>query len=482
MNIATILQAHATGRPGHPAIEEGAETLTHATAATRVRRYAAILAAAGIGVGDRIGLALRDTGDHLLLHYAVAWLGATIVPIDHRWKAPEKIAVAGAFQCRKVVIESGDDAVAGLPALVFDRAWREREAAAPPPVDDETLLIVLSLSSGTTGRPTGALVSHRQLYERFVSQWVGLGFNNADRYLVATPLYFGGGRAFAMSFLAAGATVIFCPPPVEPDALIAAVRARNVSVAFLVPTQIRRLLEAWRGEGHALPSVRCLVTSGAAIQPQERERAMARLTPGLTDYYATSEGGGIAILPPDEQLAFAETVGRPAFRVEIDVIDDSGASLPHGAVGRLRYRGPGVSSRLVDASGAVVAAAGGWIEPGDLARILPSGHIQLVGRIKDMIIRGGVNIYPAEIEAVLSTHPAIAEASVFGVADRDMGEAIAAAIVVRAGHPLDEGSVRDFLRDRIAPYKLPQRIAIVRALPRNPSGKVIRAELAALLR
>jgi acyl-CoA synthetase (AMP-forming)/AMP-acid ligase II len=482
MNLASIPLSHALSRPDHPAIEENSTVLTHAESARRIGAFASLLAHHSIARGDRVGLCLRDTGDHLLLHYAIAWLGATIVPIDHRWTETEKSAIAAAFACKRVIVEASDPAASSLPALPFDPAWRETSLTPPPMADDETLPVLLSLSSGTTGRPTGALVSHRELYERFSSQWVGFSFNSADRYLMATPLYFGGGRSFAMSFLAAGATIVCRPPPAEAEELIAMVRARDVTIAFFVPTQIRRLLDAWHGVGLAMPSLRRLITSGAAIQPQERERALAELSPGLTDYYATSEGGGIAILPPHEQLAFPNSVGRAAFRVEIEVIGDDGKRQPPGTVGRLRYRGPGVSTRLINATGATVDAdPEGWFMPGDLARILPSGHIELVGRVKDVIIRAGVNIYPAEIEAVLSTHPAIAEASVFGIPDRELGEAVAAALVLRPGQVLDDVAAKDFLRQRLAPYKLPQHIVVVRALPRNPSGKVIRAELLPLL-
>ena len=134
---------------------------------------------------------------------------------------------------------------------------------------------------------------------------------------------------------------------------------------------------------------------------------MARLTPGFVDYYGTSEGGGISVLMPDEQIAFADTVGRPAFRVEIEIVDEESRPLPIGEVGRLRYRGPGVSGVMVSAAGVVSANTGAWNEPGDLARMLPSGHVQLAGRAKDLIIRGGVNIYPTEVEAALRTHPSV---------------------------------------------------------------------------
>lgn len=481
MNLASILRTHATARPDHPAIVDGEATLGYAAAGDLIARYAGQLAREGIGAGDRVGLALRDSADHLLLHYAVAWLGATIVPVDQRWTAPEKISVVQAFACRKVVLEPGDAAADRLPATIFDASWSNGTPVATPPVDDETLPVVLSLSSGTTGRPSGSLVSHRQLYERWIGQWVGIGFNGADRYLLATPLYFGAGRSFGMSFLAAGGTVVVAPPRATPETLIDVARAQRITAMFLVPTQIRGLLDAWQGHGLALPSLRLLVTTGSAVAPHERRQIIERLTPGFVDYYGTSEAGGISVLAAHEQLSFPDTVGRPAFRVEIEIVDDDGRKLPDGDVGRLRYRGPGVSRMHVDADGVTFTSPDGWHYPGDLARYLPSGHVQLAGRAKELIIRGGVNIYPAEIEAVLRAHPAIAEASVFGVAERRLGEIVAAAIVQRPGARLTAAEALAFLAERLARYKLPEKIVFVPELPHNTSGKVIRAALAKLL-
>ncbi|RTL70224.1 MAG: long-chain fatty acid--CoA ligase [Hyphomicrobiales bacterium] len=485
MNLATIIAAHANSRPNHPAIDVDGDVLTYGDAQRRIEAFATRLAAAGIGIGDHVGLCLRDTPDHLLMHYAVAARGATIVPIDVRWTAAEKAAVATAFTCKRVVIEADDAARTQLPALVLDATWHAPAGEMPDVPSDRDLAIVLSLSSGTTGRPTGALVTHGQLYERFISQWVGMGFNASDRYLLATPLYFGGGRSFAMSTLAAGGTVVMTQGSLAPQALIELVKVRAVTAAFLVPTQIGRLLETWSGEGLAFPCMQRLVTSGSAMRAADRARVLQRLTPNLLDYYATSEGGGIAVLMPSEQEAHADTVGRPAFRVEVQVVDADGNPLPSGQVGTLRYRGPGVSTRLVDGEGRVTAASGsGWFAPGDLAVITPSGHVRLVGRTKDVIIRGGVNVYPAEIEAVIARHPHVREVSVFPVPDNDLGEVIAAALVVKEPSMAAaiEGEVIAFARGELASYKLPQKFVTLDALPRNAGGKVVKTALAALFK
>ncbi|HEY5208190.1 MAG TPA: class I adenylate-forming enzyme family protein [Stellaceae bacterium] len=479
MNLASIFLNHATARPRSIAIIEEPAHLDYETAARFTAGFAAHLARQGVGPRDRIGLCLKDSADHLLLHFATIWLGATIVPIDHRWTLHEKIAVARAFDCRFVIVEPDAAPIGDIPSLALDPRWRG-ERGAPPPTDDERLAMMLSLSSGTTGRPSGALVSHRELYERWIGQWVGIGFNGGDRYLAATPLYFGAGRSFAMSFLAAGGTVIFRPPPAQPLDLIEAARRYHASIMFLVPTQIRGLLDAWQGASPALPTVRRLVTSGAAIAAAERRRVIERLTPGLVDYYGTSEGGGISVLMPEEQLTFAETVGRPAFRTDIEIVDDAMNPVPPGTVGRLRYRGPGVSRALVSADGVATSGENGWYYPGDLARLLPSGHVQLAGRAKDLIIRGGVNIYPAEIEAVLGTHAAVGEVCVFGIADARLGEIVAAAVVRRRGTDPTEADIQAHGRERLVSYKVPDRIIFVAELPRNSSGKVLRAELGKL--
>jgi acyl-CoA synthetase (AMP-forming)/AMP-acid ligase II len=482
LNLAYIFSQHARNRPDHAAIIDAACRLTYKEAVGRMLGFAAALADLGVSAGDRVGLSLSDSADHLLAHYAVAWLGATIVPVDHRWTVIEKAAVTRAFGCRLTLTEPGDPEPAAFGGIALDPVWAARAASARPAHFDEDLPVVLSLSSGTTGRPTGALVSHRELYERFVSQWVGMSFHGGDRYLLATPLYFGGGRSFAMSFLAAGATVIMKPPPASPEELIATARESDATVTFLVPTQVGRAIEAWTGEGPAMPSLRRLVVSGAALPRELRQRAMERLSPGLTDYYATSEGGGIAVLQPDEQREYGATVGRPAFRVEIEVVDENEVPVPNGEVARLRYRGPGVSTRLIDAEGAVTAAhPEGWFMPGDLARITPSGHIQLTGRAKDVIIRGGVNIYPAEIEAALAAHPGVLEVAVFAVQHPDLGEELAAAVVPRPGMRVTQAELLDHLGSRLARYKIPRLLAFADTLPRNTSGKVIRSALPGLL-
>lgn len=482
MNLAAILASNAAGRPDHPALIEHGDIVTHAEAFRRVGTLAARLRDVGVRRGDRVGLCMPDSAQHLLLHYALGWLGATIVPLDQRWTLHEASRVAAAMRC--VLALDADARFAALPDLrhaTVDADWTTGNPSPPELAEGAGLPLVLSLSSGTTGRPTGAIVTHEQLYERFVSQWVTMTFHAQDRFLLATPLYFGGGRSFAMSFLAAGATVVFAPPPHRSDDLVATAQAAAASVAFLVPTQVRRLLEDWRGEGPAFPGLRLLVTSGSAVRAEERAPIIERLCPRCLDYYASSEGGGIAVLQPEDQLRYPQSVGRPTFRVETRIVGPADRPLPDGQIGRLQYRGPGVASTMVDADGNTIdlTARGGWFEPGDLALRLPSGHLVLAGREKDTIIRAGVNIHPAEVEAALAGIPGVRDALVVGLEDAELGERVGALVTADAG--LTPSRIAEALQPRLARYKQPAVIRVVDELPRTSMNKPDRVRARALL-
>ncbi len=486
MNLASILRHHARSRPDHPAIEFQGQSLDYRTLWQQVESYAAALIGLGVQPGDRVGLALAEHPPHLILHYALAHLGAVLLPLDHRWTPTEIQAVAESFGAQLVIVDAERDSLPGANWHRLDDTWVTTPRVALPKGSDagfdtpETPLLI-SLSSGTTGRPKGALVTHRQMYERFVNQWVTLSFNVTDRFASVTPMYFGGGRSFTMSFLAAGATVILDPLPHTPEALVALMQTSRASVTFMVPTILRRLLPlATPEKGLLLPDLRRLLVSGAVLYAEEAQVMRQQITPQLIGYYASSEGGGISILQPEEIAAYANTVGRPSFRVELEVVDEHDQSLTNGTVGRLRYRGPGVATTFVAEDGREGEGdESGWFYPGDLASIGSRGHVTLHGREKDMIIRGGVNIYPAEVERVLMEHASIREAAVVPWPSPGLGEEVAAFIVLSQAAP-DEDIIA-FCREHLAPYKVPSALFPLQALPKAHSDKIDKAALQARL-
>ncbi len=464
MNLASVVRANAEKHGDKPAILFLDKTISYSELWAAIERIASWLYRNGIGQGDRVGLSMSEHPQHLIAHYAVARVGAVIVPMDHRWTDTEKEAAASAFDTRLVLTDADD---------------LSKEAADElPPIDDEDRDLLISLSSGTTGRPTGALVTHRNLFERFVSQWKAIGYGADDCFAVLTPFYFGAGRSFGMSLLAAGGTVMIAPPPMKPPEIIATLRQDAVTATFLPPTLLRRLFDQHvDGEPPLLGNLDYLIVSGEPLYADEAQQVLRKICPNLYSYYASSEGGGISVLRAEDFAEHAATVGKPTYKTEVQIVDADDHELAPGVVGRLRYRGPGVATRHVDADG-VVSDAGidGWFYPGDLAEQTASGHIALRGRDKETIIRGGVNIYPAEIEAALLAHPDVVEAAVIGRDDSARGQVVVACVVTQ----LDDESLASWCQENLAPYKVPQEFLRMDELPKRSSGKVDKKQLETL--
>ena len=476
MNLASILRSHADSHGDKTAIEFRNERTSYLELWQRLQGCAAYLYERGIRAGDRVGLALKEHPCHLVLHYALARLGAVLVPVDQRWTSAEKGNTATVFNIKLLIIEEGSEIPSGCATLTLSRDWAGTGAGCLPPMPEHgDPVLLISLSSGTTGKPKGALVTHDQMYQRFISQWVTMGFNARDRFLGLTPLCFGAGRSFAMAFLAAGATVVLDPPPHEPHELVTAINESRASVTFLVPTQLRGLV-ALHDDGLLLPGLQKLLVSGAALYPQEITDIREKVNPGLIGYYASSEGGGISVLHTHEFDDHAHTAGRAAYRTEVQVVDNRDRPVPTGETGRLRYRGPGVARRFIGSDGTEEAMnEEGWFYPGDLAAKLDSGHIILRGRDKDVINRGGVNIYPAEIEAVLLQLPGVREAAVVGEPSKKFGETVTAFIA--ADKVISKDALNRRCQGGLASYKIPSRYVFLEALPKKSSGKLDKGEL-----
>jgi acyl-CoA synthetase (AMP-forming)/AMP-acid ligase II len=483
MNLADGLDINARARPDHLALIQAEDSLDHASLALLVRRSATHLLSLGLHPGDVVGLCLRDTIAHVVLIYAMARAGVVLLPMDWRWTAIEQSNVATHFGAKAVLIEPGAPAIGALRCIAVDAAWDADVAQADAQtvfVSDLEHPLLLSLSSGTTGRPKGPMIAHRHMLRRFWTHWINLGLNSQDRYICATPLYFGGGRTFTMSVLFSGGTVILLPPPHAPEAIAEAVARHQATSLFLVPTQIRKLLEMPATATASLGRLNLLLSSGSALHPEERAAIRSRLCARFFEYYASTEGGGVSLLTPEDQLTITDSVGRPVYAVEVEVADDSDTALPAGRVGALRYRGPGVADAFYnDPEASAEAFRGGWFYPGDLGEIDARGYVFLRGRKKDMIIRGGINIYPGEIEQVLASHPAVLEASVVGWPHPTLGEEVAAIVVARMA--IDEAMLKAWCGERLAPYKLPARFEFVSELPRNSSGKILKQALVAAL-
>jgi acyl-CoA synthetase (AMP-forming)/AMP-acid ligase II len=473
--LAETIAIHARTRPTHPALldAEGRMLLDHAGLDAAVNRMAHLLRMHGVAEGRLVALSLADTALHLLALFACARLGAPVLPMDWRWTKAERARLRDAFRPALILAEpSCADGGQGetIADAGFEAALAAAPATAPPPPADPDPPMVVALSSGTTGAPKGPMIRQSHMRARFLGHYVGLGFARTDRFLCATPLYHGGGRGFAMSILFAGGTLMLHPPPWEPAALARAIARHGVTTTFLVPTMLRRGQAAAPAGGPWWPGLRALVSTGAALAPAERRAVRERLSPRLFDYYGSTEGGGATVLPPEEMDGHGDTVGRAAFGIELDVVDAAGQAVPPGTEGSIRWRGPTLPAEMPGDP----AFRDGWFFPGDRGVLDAAGYLRVTGRDAELIIRGGVNIHPAEIEAALRSIPGVQDAAVLGLPDPEFGEAVAAVLVAPG---LSDASLRAAMAGLLAPYKRPTRLLMLADLPRNAGGKVVKAAL-----
>ena len=315
MALAEVFRLHARLRGRKPAIVEGSgvgrRTVDFAAFDRMLDSAAHALHGAGVRRGDIVGVALKDRAEHLAVLFALARVGAIVLPMDWRWTPREREAVTERYAPKFVLAEERPD---GAPAhwIVPPAAWFAGSDAPylDPEVGRDTPF-VLSLSSGTTGVPKGPCATHQQFENRFMAYWINLTMNAHDRFVLATPLYHGGGRGFALASLFCGGTVCLFPPPYTPRELADYVAAEKGTSTFLVPTILRRLLDE-KFDGLAFPTMRRLMSSGSALYKEERFAVRDRLTPHLFELYSSTEGGACTVMGPEDMAAAPESVGRSA--------------------------------------------------------------------------------------------------------------------------------------------------------------------------
>ena len=478
-NIASLLPHHARRKPHHPALIQGEHTITYRQLDLDVRRTAAHILDLDISPGDIVAMAMLDGADYAVVMMALARAGAVMLPLDVRWTVDEKQRVAAFFGAGTVLVSEGAENIPNLRTLPVDDAWHAHVARADAERDfpgDPDAPMLLSLSSGTTGTPKGPMLSHQQMLLRARTQWVTLTMNEHDRFLCATPMYFGGARGYTLCHLVIGGTVVMMPPPWGPEQIVAAVHEKHITSLFLVPTLLRRMLELAGGDGYLLAPLRLLVSSGANLFSEEREAIMRRVAPNFVNAYSSTEGGFVSLLTPAHTGEHATSVGQAAFLTEFEIVDDDHQPVPLGEIGRIRHRSPWVPAGYHNnPEESAHYFRDGFYYTGDLGRTDAEGFLYLTGRAKDMIIRGGVNIYPVEIEEILLRHPAVHDAAVVGWPSEEYNEEVAAFVVLQ--DDVETADLIEHCRASLARYKVPREIFVIDKLPKNSVGKVLKTEL-----
>ncbi|WP_394707036.1 fatty acid--CoA ligase [uncultured Erythrobacter sp.] len=504
------MRDHARGKGDVIAFTYAGEEISFAELDEGANRAANGLAALGVKPGERVAFLGKNHPLYFEAFLGAARIGAVMTPVNWRLAAPEVAYILDNCQARVVFIGEGFaevlsgihadcsrvEQVIGIDAPDFAgtdyRTWRDGFPATPPAhrvaAEDDALQLY---TSGTTGKPKGAVMTHGSILSSRDATASGEEMRGwqepipGDVTLLAMPCFHISGTGTGIGTMVAGTNSIVLPE-YDPTKALDLIANFNISKIFLVPAAIQILLNHPRVSETDFSRLK-YITYGASPIPLELMReAMRVIGCGFVQMYGMTETSGtIVALDPEDHVPEGSprmrSVGKPLAGVELKIIDEAGNPVPVGTVGEIATR----SSKNMrgywnnpDATASTIDAEG-WLRTGDAGYLDEDGYLYIHDRVKDMIISGGENVYPAEVENALYSHPKVADVAVIGVPDPKWGEAVKACVVVKPGEELSEAELIAHARTLIAGYKCPKTVDFIPALPRNPSGKILRRELRA---
>ena len=494
-----LIRHWAREKPGQVALEQDGKALTFAALDERSRRIVAILKAQGLAKGDRVAWLGKNARLYFELFYSAARMGVVMVPIGWRLAAPEIAYILGDTGAKLLFIDEG---FAGLaagacgdmenPPKVIDTPTAKSDIAAAPADDFEGAgpddAVLQLYTSGTTGNPKGAVLTNANLFalrqpaEEAAQPWSS--WDEDEAILVCMPCAHIGGTGLGIMAMAAGVRAIV-QAEFTPDGVLDGFE-QGITRLFIVPAALQMVVQHPRAKDTDMSAVK-YVMYGAAPIPLDLLREAVQTIPEagfLQCYGMTETTGTIAMLPPEDHTLEGnqrmKSAGKAVPGAELRVVDEDGEELPRGEVGELICRSPSNMQgywNLPDATRG--ALKDGWMHTGDAAYMDDDGYVYIQDRIKDMIISGGENVYPAQVESAIYGHPAVGEVAVIGVPDDIWGEAVKACVVPRPGSEVDPDDIIAFTRERLAGFKVPKTVDVIEAMPRNASGKILRRELRA---
>jgi long-chain acyl-CoA synthetase len=491
MNATEPLRRAARRWPEREALRDGDQTIAFAALDARVNRLAHRLIGLGVEPGARVATYLPNSIAHVVAQQAILRAGAVWVGINRRLAPPEVAYMLEHGDVRLVLADREGLGSAGMGAMaptvldvsggdpILERQLAAESEAAPTRVVTEHAVARLRYTSGTTGRPKAAVLTHGcalASLRNLLAELHELG--PADTVAHIAPLTHASEALVAPAFWR-GARSILCHD-FDPGTFRDLIHRERVTMVFLVPTMIAALVNS-TGHPDAFSSLRTIVYGAAPIPDEVLRRALSTFGPVLLQIYGLSECPfPITTLRKEDHLEPARrgSCGLPTALNEIQVLDAEGRPLPAGEVGTIAVRGPQLMREYWNDPVATAAAlVDGWLRTGDLGRVDEAGFLTLVDRSDDVIISGGFNVYPREVEVVLEAHPAVAEAAVVGIPHEKWGRGVAAWVVCKPGASAHEQELIDFCRARLAGYKKPLQIAFVDALPKSSTGKLLRRAL-----
>jgi long-chain acyl-CoA synthetase len=491
LNLASTVTESAANDPAAIAVRLGEQELTYAELDERSARLAALLREKGLEQGDRVGVMLPNVLEFPISYYGVLRAGGVVVPMNVLLKRREiafyledsgaKLLLAWhgfGDEARDGAADAGVELIAVEPAS-FAELLGSHEPDTELAATEEGDTAVILYTSGTTGKPKGAELTHLNLHRNAqIASETTCEVKRGDIALGALPLFHSFGQTVSMNAsMRVGATLTLLPK-FDPGEALEIMQRDGVTHFYGVPTMYGALLHHPGREDFATSSLRICITGGASMPVEVLRGFEDAFECELLEGYGLSETSPVASTNHPGRPRKPGSIGTPLREVEMKVVDEDDNEMPQGEVGEIVIRGHNVMKGYWQRPDATEEAMrGGWFHSGDMARVDEDGYFFIVDRKKDMIIRGGYNVYPREVEEVLYEHPKVREAAVLGVPHEQWGEEIGAAVVLHEGEELSPEEVSGYVKERIAAYKYPRLVWFMDDLPKGPTGKILKREI-----
>ncbi|HEV2035944.1 MAG TPA: long-chain fatty acid--CoA ligase [Candidatus Dormibacteraeota bacterium] len=506
LNLALILRESAKKNPDHPAVILDSYRFTYGQLEALSNQVASTLKAAGLKKGDRVALMLPNVPQFPMAYFGILKAGGIVVPINVLSRAPEVSFFMGDSESRFLIVweDFAAEAIKGIENLkgittyvalkpgssappAGTKSFMELMAGEPkfdiePTSADDTATILYT--SGTTGKPKGAELTHSNLFMN--CHFNSLVFNStpADVTLCVLPMFHSFGQSSVMNVAIHVGSTLTLVPRFDTDKVLEVIQRDKVTVFPGVPTMFFALLHHPSADKYDTSSLRICVSGGASLPGEVMQAFEKKFGPTILEGYGLSETSPTATFNISAERRKFLSIGIPMFGVELKIFDESDKELPAGKdhVGEIVIRGHNVMKGYWKKPEATAEAfKGGWFHTGDLGYVDEQGYYFIVDRKKEMIIRGGFNVYPREVEEVIYAHPAVAEAAVIGVPDERLGEEVKAVVSLKPGAKATEADIIEFVKERLAAYKYPRTVQFVDTLPKGATGKILKKELKAQL-
>jgi len=492
MNLADSLARTAAAHPDRVAIRLGEQILTYRDLDDASARVAGLLAARDVEPGHPVGVMLPNVPEFAVVYFGVLRAGAVVVPMNPLLKAREVAYYLGdsgasvifAWHGAAAEVEIGAKE-ADAEAIVVDPAtFGDLLATATPAFEvvdranDDTAVVLYT--SGTTGRPKGAELTHANLIKN--AEVMGndlLQLEPDDVIFGGLPLFHSFGQTCTLNTAVAAGATLTVLPRFDPAQALRMLADHHATVFAGVPTMYSALLHVADRDGYDVSALRVCVSGGAAMPVEVLRQFEDAFGCIVLEGYGLSETSPVASFNHPDRERKPGSIGTPIRGVEMQVVGADGNELRQGEVGEIAIRGHNIMKGYWQKPEATAEAidADGWFRTGDVGRVDEDGYYYIVDRKKDLIIRGGYNVYPREIEEVLYEHPAVAEAAVIGMPNAELGEEVGAAVVLKPGMSVTADELRAFVKAQVAAYKYPRRVWFVETLPKGPTGKILKREI-----